>query len=70
MTVVKYSEWNKEMKGMWKTRKIESFDHRLYLIILFVSQKRADMVFCYQNCSDLLWEKSLKFKAEGNFWDQ
>ena len=32
-----------------------------------------DMVFCYQNCSDLLWEKNcssdleklLKFKAEG-----
>ena len=31
-----------------------------------------DMVFCYQNCSDLLWEKSvlvieknLKFEAEG-----
>ena len=30
------------------------------------------MVFCYQNCSDLLWEKKssdreklLKFKAEG-----
>ena len=32
-----------------------------------------EMVFCYQNCSDLLWEKScssdwekhLKFEAEG-----
>ena len=33
----------------------------------------AEMVFCYQNCSDLLWEKNcssdrekrLKFEAEG-----
>ena len=33
----------------------------------------GEMVFCYQNCSDLLWEKNcssdreklLKFKAEG-----
>ena len=26
-----------------------------------------EMVFCYQNCSDLLWdrEKLLKFEAEG-----
>ena len=23
------------------------------------------MVFCYQNCSHLLWEKLLKFEAEG-----
>ena len=42
----------------------------------------AIMVFCYQNCSDPLWEKIvlysdreklLKFEAEGrefeNFWD-
>ena len=35
--------------------------------------KTIKMVFCYQNCSDLLWEKNcssdgeklLKFKAEG-----
>ena len=35
--------------------------------------KNLDMVFCYQNCSDLLWEKNvlvmekklLKFEAEG-----
>ena len=34
--------------------------------------KKITMVFCYQNCSDLLWEKNssdrenvLKFKAEG-----
>ena len=26
---------------------------------------RQKMVFCYQNCSDLLWEKRLKFQAEG-----
>ena len=24
-----------------------------------------EMVFCYQNCSDPLWEKLLKFEAEG-----
>ena len=23
------------------------------------------VVFCYQNCSDLLWEKKLKSEAEG-----
>ena len=46
-------------------RKIESFDHIFYLIILFVPQKRADMVFCYQDCSDLLQEKLLKFETEG-----
>ena len=35
------------------------------------------MVFCHQNCSDLLWEKKcssdreklLKFKAEGEGWE-
>jgi predicted ATPase len=26
---------------------------------------RLKMVFCYQNCSDLLREKLLKFEAEG-----
>ena len=31
-----------------------------------VAQKfQQEMVFCYQNCSDLLWEKLLKFEAEG-----
>ena len=38
-----------------------------------VGEKKEEMVFCYQNCSDLLWvkicssdqEKLLKFEAEG-----
>ena len=37
------------------------------------SKSKEEMVFCYQNCSDLLWEKKcsrvreklLKFEAEG-----
>ena len=46
-----------------------------------LSGKRTTMVFCYQNCSDLLWEKIVvviekifwnsRLKAENlqNFWD-
>ena len=38
-----------------------------------VFNSKSEMVFCYQNCSDLLWEKNctsdreklLKFEAEG-----
>ena len=34
---------------------------------------KLEMVFCYQNCSDLLWEKISKainqtVKAQNNFW--
>ena len=25
----------------------------------------AEMVFCFQNCSDINWEKLLKFEPEG-----
>ena len=46
----------------------------------FLSLKIEEMVFCYQNCSDPLWEKKsgdqekvLKFEAKGRefskFWD-
>ena len=28
----------------------------------------AEMVFCYQNCSDLLWEK-IVLVIEKNFWN-
>ena len=40
------------------------------LSFLEYTGKIGNMVFCYQNCSDLLWEKIvlvklLKFKAEG-----
>ena len=39
----------------------------------FITKYSPKMVFCYQNCSDLLWEKNcssdweklLKFEAEG-----
>ena len=56
------------------------------LVILMIKTRWASilttMVFCYQNCSVLLWEKNcssdreklLKFEAEGwefaKFWDQ
>ena len=33
--------------------------------ICYWDGKMLEMVFCYQNCSDLLWEKLLKFEAEG-----
>ena len=48
---------------------------------LFYFQIWPGMVFCFQNCSDLMWEKNsseweklkLKFETEGqefaNFWD-
>ena len=41
----------------------------LFAILQFSFQIR-EMIFCYQNCSDLLWEKIvleklLKFEAEG-----
>ena len=54
------------------------------LAIIQFKQAHSDygkMVFCYQSCSDLLWEKNgssdreklLKFEAEGRefakFWD-
>ena len=53
------------------------------LLLLLLKQKsqsfnlsREEMVFCYQNCSDLLWEKNVlviekNFEAESfqNFWD-
>ena len=38
--------------------------------LLDLKKKEKEMVFCYQNCSDLLWEKIsdkeklLKFEAE------
>ena len=38
------------------------------LIFCHLFKKRESMVFCYQNCSDLLWE-NLQFKFEKKFWD-
>ena len=35
------------------------------LFTLFATAEKVAMVFSYQNCSDLLWEKLLKFEAEG-----
>ena len=31
-------------------------------------EKKTKMVFCYQNCSDLLWEKNV-LVIEKNFWN-
>jgi hypothetical protein len=33
----------------------------------FLFCRYAEMVFCYQNCSDLLWEKNV-LVIEKNFW--
>ena len=27
------------------------------------------LLFCYQNCSDLLWEKNVLIVIEKNFWN-
>ena len=32
------------------------------------SHSEPEMVFCYQNCSDLLWEK-IVLVIEKNFWN-
>ena len=33
-----------------------------------VQEKKVEMVFCYQNCSDLLWEK-IVLVTEKDFWN-
>ena len=37
-------------------------------IPVLIGVKRERMVFCYQNCSDLLWEKNI-LVIEKNFWN-
>jgi hypothetical protein len=37
-----------------------------YIHLGYQSSKKCTMVFCYQNCSDLLWEKIV---VEKNFWN-
>ena len=62
----------------WKYVVCTQLWYVLYANVALYKTKRdphdSTMVFCYQNCSDLLWEKSqgsrdreklLKFKAEG-----
>ena len=39
--------------------------HQMALTVVKFDLKEMEMVFCYQNCSDLPREKLLKFKAEG-----
>ena len=39
-----------------------------YLDWFFSSWNEEEMVFCYQNCSDLLWEK-IVLVIEKNFWN-
>ena len=46
----------------------------------FKKDKNSEMLFCYQNCSDLLWEKIVLViekeqfiqivKGQNNFWQQ
>ena len=38
------------------------------LLVLQISHLIPRMVFCYQNCSDLLWEK-IVLVIEKNFWN-
>ena len=40
----------------------------LYLLQGKKTDKTTEMVFCYQNCSDLLWEK-IVLVIEKNFWN-
>ena len=45
-------------------------DSKAIIFTFFCKTHNKEMMFCYQNCSDLLWEKIdreklLKFKAEG-----
>ena len=60
-------------------KKIDICPLQKHLVIHIAHKKDTlGMVFCYQNCSDLLWEKKcsddreklLKFEAESQeFWD-
>ena len=62
---------------LWKLLKLQNLNYFINVEISLV----VKMVFCYQNCSDLLWEKivlvieknfwNLRLKAENlqNFWD-
>ena len=36
---------------------------------IFNNSTSGKMVFCYQNCSDLLWEKNCSSDREKLFWD-
>ena len=40
----------------------------LFSYILLILTYRASLVFCYQNCSDPLWEK-IVLVIEKNFWN-
>ena len=41
----------------------------IYLIsCMLIFKKNGEMVFCYQNCSDLLWEKMV-LVVKKNFWN-
>ena len=63
------------MKNSFKDSHFKRYEIKNPNNFLSESKKKAiEMVFCYQNCSDLLWEKIvlnsdreklLKFEAEG-----
>ena len=40
----------------------------MVVVSLLFCQKNLKMVFCYQNCSDLLWEK-IVLVIKKNFWN-
>ena len=46
-------------QACWKRQKDEDFVEQDF---------KNKMVFCYQNCSDLLWEKKI-LVIEKNFWN-
>ena len=53
-----YSQLHKALMFVHDTKRIDELSHqRLQLDIWLNKQLNTEMVFCYQNCSDLMWEK-------------
>ena len=50
------------------SRRVVIYCQNLHIGFSFLSVKRQEMVFCYQNCSDLLWEK-IVLVIEKKFWN-
>ena len=57
------------LKNSWpSTSNFKSFSRSIEQFFLTVGQNNlVTMIFCYQNCSDLLWEKVV-LVIEKNFW--
>ena len=66
-------EWPNFQNGFYVLGYLSSQAVREYFFNFAKESYFSEMVFCYQNCSDLLWEKNcssdreklLKFEAEG-----